>query len=131
MTLQLFILDVQSSRKNKSDINVKIRKKEEKEHELKCMLFLDISNFFRKSFVHSNKLVSQFLRGLHTTQKFQSIFFGQVYKKNSILRYFKKGKNRISMYELPFVLRLNIYIYINLLAHFAIRVIIYSFIVVQ
>lgn len=27
MTLQLFILDVQSSRKNRSDINVKIRKK--------------------------------------------------------------------------------------------------------
>lgn len=95
MTFQLFILDVQSSRKNKSEIprlNVKIRKKEEKEHESKCMLFLDISNFFRKSFVHSNKLVSQFLRGLRTTQKFQSIFFGLVYKKNSILRYFKKGK---------------------------------------
>lgn len=95
MTFQLFILDVQSSRKNKSEIprlNVKIRKKEEKEHESKCMLFLDISNFFRKSFVHSNKLVSQFLRGLRTTQKFQSIFFGLVYKKNPILRYFKKGK---------------------------------------
>lgn len=95
MTFQLFILDVQSSRKNKSEIphlNVKIRKKEKKEHESKCMLFLDISNFFRKSFVHSNKLVSQFLRGLRTTQKFQSIFFGLVYKKNSILRYFKKEK---------------------------------------
>lgn len=45
MIFQLFILDVQSSRKNKSEINVKIRKKEEKEHESKCMLFLDISNF--------------------------------------------------------------------------------------
>lgn len=41
----------------------------------------------------------------------------------------KKEKNRISMYELPFVLRLNIYI--NVSAHFAIRVIIYSFIAVQ
>lgn len=112
MTFQLFILDVQSNRKNKSEINVKIRKKEEKEHESKCMLFLDISNFFRKSFVHSNKLVSQFLRGLRTTQKFQSIFFGLVYKKNSILRYFKKGKNigylRMN-YHLSCVL---IYIYI-------------------
>lgn len=38
MTFQFFILDIQSSRKNKSEINVKIRKKEEKEDESKCML---------------------------------------------------------------------------------------------
>lgn len=39
MTFQFFILDIQSSRKNKSEINVKIRKKEEKEDESKCMLW--------------------------------------------------------------------------------------------